>query len=114
MDAAIVVALISGVVAMASASVGWRASVRATSAQQQVGERSADAARTKQLREDLTTAEMEVRMLRRQVEVMTREVESTAADLIYLRRTIWRPGMTLERLRQYVGPEVPPVNGQVE
>lgn len=88
--------------------------MRATSAQQQIGERAADAARTRQLREDLGAAEMEVRSLRRQVEVLTREVESTAADLIYLRRTIWRPGMTLERLRQYVGPELPPVNGQVE
>jgi hypothetical protein len=115
MDAAVVVALISGVVAIASATVGWRASNRATSAQQQIGERAADAARTRQLREDLEAADVQVRTLRRQVEVLTREAEAMAADLAYLRRSIWRPGMTVERLRQLVGPEAPASdNGHAE
>lgn len=109
MDTSIVVALIAGVVAVVSAGVGWRASNQAADVQQQVGERAADAARTRQLREDLKAADSEVRSLRRQVEVLVREVESTAADLVYLRRTIFRPGMTIERLRALVGPEAPPV-----
>lgn len=85
----------------------YRASTRAT----RVNENNADAARTKQLREDLTAAEEEVVKLRRQVAVLTKEAEGAVADLVYLRRTIWRPGMTVERLREFVGPEqMPPVN----
>jgi small-conductance mechanosensitive channel len=92
----------------------YRASTRATRVQQQgvdVQQQAADAARTKQLREDLTAAEGEVVKLRRQVAVLTREAESAVADLVYLRRTIWRPGMTVERLRDMVGPEGSPPNG---
>lgn len=84
----------------------YRASVRATSVQQQ----AADLTRSKQLREDLEKAEEEVTKLRRQVAVLTKEAESAVADLVYLRRTIWRDGMTIDRLREFVGPESPPNN----
>jgi hypothetical protein len=95
---------------IAACYLTYRASTRATRVQQQ----SADVLRTKQLREDLSAAEEEVVKLRRQVAVLTREAESAVADLVYLRRTIWRHGMTVERLRDMVGPESPPSpNGNV-
>lgn len=84
----------------------YRASTRAT----RVSESNADASRTRQLREDLTAAEEEVVKLRRQVAVLTKEAEGAVADLVYLRRTIWRDGMTVDRLREFVGPEQVPPN----
>jgi small-conductance mechanosensitive channel len=93
----------------------FRASTRATRVSQQqanIAQQAADEARAKRMRDDLEAAEGEVVKLRRQVAVLTKEAENTAADLIYLRRTIWRSGMTIERLREFVGPESPPQNGR--
>jgi hypothetical protein len=105
----IVGALISSLAAIFCGLMVYRSSRRATDVQAQ----NTDATRTKQLREDLTAAESEVKKLRREVAVLTKEAEATAADLVYLRRTIWRPGMTIERLREFVGREVPPpANGR--
>lgn len=84
----------------------YRASVRATRVQQL----SVDEARTKRIREDLEAAEAEIVKLRRQVAVCSREVESATADLALLHGAIWRPGMTIERLRELVGPEEAPPN----
>lgn len=91
----------------------YRASLRATRVQQQVAsatQQTADENRAKRMRDDLTAAEEEISKLRRQVVVLTREAEGCAADLVYLRRTIWRSGMTIERLREFVGPESPPAS----
>lgn len=89
----------------------YRASTRATAVQQQnalAQQQNADVGRTKQLREDLHAAEEEVKKLRREVAVLTREAEGAIADLVNVRRTIWRPGMTIDRLKEFVGPDAPP------
>lgn len=101
---------------LAASWLTYRASVRANRTQQlqaAVAASNADAARTRQLREDLTAAEEEVVKLRRQVAVLTREAEQAVADLQFLRRTIWRDGMTIRMLREYIGPEpaAAPPNG---
>lgn len=107
MDASDVVAIGALLVATLGSLLTFRSAGRATAVQAQ----NSDAARIKQLRDDLTAADEEVVKLRRQVNVLTKEAEATAADLVYLRRTIWRPGMTIERLREFVGPETQPPNG---
>lgn len=85
----------------------YLASTRATRVQQA----NTELAQTRQLREDLKAADDEVRKLRREVAVLSRETEQLAAELALLRRTIWRDGMTIARLRQFVGPEPQPTNG---
>lgn len=107
---------LSILVTLVACFLTYRAAIRATRVNQQqasIAQQAADEARAKRMRDDLTAAEEEITKLRRQVGVLTKEAESTAADLIYLRRTIWRSGMTIERLREFVGPESPPqLNGR--
>lgn len=107
MDAQLRNTLLTLIGTLVACYLTYRAATRAAAAQQQ----TVDLARTKQLREDLTAAEQEVTKLRRQVSVLTKEAEGAVADLVYLRRTIWRPGMTVERLRELVGPEPTSPNG---
>lgn len=114
--AQLVQALLTLLGVLGASYLTYRASLRANRTQQlqaATAQQTADTARTKQLRDDLTAAEEEVTKLRRQVSVLTKEAEQAVADLVYLRRTIWRSGMTIERLREFVGPESPPAaNGR--
>lgn len=85
---------------------------RATSQQASIAAQVADDNRARQLREDLESANRELSKLRRELAVLTREAESAVADLMHVQRMIWRDGMTIPRLREYLGPPPPPPNGR--
>jgi cell division protein FtsB len=111
MNGQLVQALLTLVGVLAASYFTYRASIRANRTAQLTAiatQQNADEARMKRMREDLSAAEEECAKLRRQVAVLTREAEAAVAELQFLRRSIWRDGMTLERLREFVGQERPP------
>jgi uncharacterized coiled-coil DUF342 family protein len=110
-DKTFVVALIAGVPGVLAAFLVYRASNRANS----VNARTADLAWARELRQDAHDAREEVdqlrnqvRELRRQLEAVTREADHWIAEHQSLRRHAWRPGMTIDRLRELIGPLDPP------
>lgn len=116
MDTPILVALIALGASAITAFFTWRASGRAT----EVNERSAELAWVKEIRQDALDARKEVEALQaqlrtvsRQMEAMQKEAEYWIAQYQLAHRTAWRPGMTMERLRDFLGPEAPrtPVTG---
>lgn len=111
MDKTIVVALIAGVPGLVAAYLVYRSSSRANDVNQQ----AANLGWVKELRQDAVDAHEEidqlrnqVRSLQRQVEAMTREADYWIAEHQSMRRQAWRPGMTIERLRDLIGPADPP------
>jgi uncharacterized protein YlxW (UPF0749 family) len=103
-DTPIVVALIAATGAVIAAFFAWRASTQAT----QLGW-------AKELREDAAGARTEVaklreevRDLRRQLELAQREADHWLTEHQTARRHAHRPGMTIERLRELLGPVDPP------
>lgn len=120
MDAAIVVAAISGAVAAGSMVMTYRASSKATDV-------SADANQiqwAKELRADAADARRESREARTEAEganlqarVARGQLREIVSYLGWVLRTIHAPGMTLERLRETVPPDLPPLpdrNGRPE
>jgi len=110
-DKAIVVALIAGVPGLVAAFLVYRSSSRATDVNQQ----AANLGWVKELRQDAIDAREEVdqlrhqvRELRRQLEAVTREADHWIAEHQSMRRHAWRPGMTIDRLRELIGPVDPP------
>lgn len=59
-------------------------------------------------REEVVQLRTEVRELRRQLDVVTREADHWIAEHQSMRRHTWRPGMTIDRLRELIGPLDPP------
>jgi uncharacterized protein YlxW (UPF0749 family) len=115
MDPAIVVAGLSGVVALACAVLTFRSSGRATN----VNEQAEQLQWVKDMREGASEArkevkelQEEVRTLKRQLDVVTREADHWIAEYQLVHRTAWRPGMTLDRVRELLGPEAPTPNGR--
>lgn len=111
MDKTIVVALIAGVPGLVAAFLVFRSSSRAND----INDRAADLGWVKELRQDAHDAREEVdqlrqqvRELRRQLDAVTREADHWIAEHQTLRRQAWRPGMTIERLRELIGPFDPP------
>ena len=107
MDKTIVVALIAGVPGLIAAFLVFRSSSRANDVNQQ----AANLGWVKELRQDAVDAREEVdqlrnqvRELRRQLEAVTREADHWIAEHQSMRRHAWRPGMTIERLRDLIGP----------
>lgn len=110
METPIAVALIALGASVITAFFTWRSSKRATD----VNGRSADLQWVKEIRQDAIDArkevdalEAKVRTLSRQVETMSREAEYWIGQYQMVHRTAWRSGMTLDRLRQLLGPDAP-------
>jgi peptidoglycan hydrolase CwlO-like protein len=111
MDKTFVVALIAGVPGFVAALLVYRSSRRANA----VAEKQTDLAWARELRQDAHDAREEVeqlrgqvRELRRQLDVVTREADHWIAEHQAMRRHTWRPGMTIDRLRELIGPIDPP------
>lgn len=110
MDAAIVIAAGSVLVAAGSAIFTFRNGSKATD----VNARAGELGWVKELRQDAldTRKEMEncqqqVRDLSRQLTVVTREAEHWIAEYQFVHRTLWRNGISIERLRELLGPPPP-------
>lgn len=113
MDTPIVVALISLGVAVVTGFFTWRTSGRAN-------DRNADLNWAREIRQDAIDARKEVEALQAKVQTLSRQVEAMQRETEYwigqyqlAHRTAWRQGMTLDRLREFLGPEAPrsPVTG---
>jgi hypothetical protein len=109
-DAAIVVAAIGAVAGIWGATVAARASRRATD----VNELAANLEWVKQIRQDAVDARLEianlrteVRELRRQLAVVSGEADHWITEHQTVRRHVFRPGMTIDRLRELIGPDPP-------
>lgn len=111
MDAPVVVALIAGVPGLIAAFLVFRSSSRANN----VNETAANLAWVKELRQDASDAREEVEQLRgqvrelkRQLDLVTREADHWINEHQSMRRHVWRPGMSIDRLRELIGPVDPP------
>lgn len=111
MDKAIVVALLALAASGITAFFAWKSSTRATD----VNARAADLEWVKAIKTDASDARKEVEQLQvqlrqvsRQMEAVQREAEYWIAQYQVVHRTAWREGMTLARLRQFLGPDAPP------
>lgn len=110
METATLIAAGSVAVAALSAYFTFRTSGQATN----VSARAQELGWVKELRQDAvdTRREMEacrdeVTNLRRQLGVVTREAEHWITEYQFMHRTVWRPGVTLERIRELLGPPPP-------
>jgi hypothetical protein len=112
----ILVAMITGLPGLFAAFMVFRSSSRATN----VNEKAQELGWVKELRQDAidTRKEMEglqdqVQTLRRQLATVSREAEFWITEYRTLHRTIWRDGVDIGRLRQFVGPlpPDPPLGG---
>ncbi len=110
MDTSIWVAVIAASSAVFSGVLVWRSSGRATD----VNERAAELAWVKEIRQDASDArkdvealQEQVRILTRQLSVVTREAEHWIAQYQLVHRTAWRPGVTVDQLRELLGPDAP-------
>jgi hypothetical protein len=114
-DTPIVVALIALGTAAVTAVFAWRSSGRATD----VNERAAELAWVKEIRQDAIDARKDVEALQAKVQTLSRQVDTITREAEYwmqqyqlVHRTVWRRGMTLERVRDFLGPEPPKTVGQ--
>jgi uncharacterized coiled-coil DUF342 family protein len=114
-DPTLGVALLALAGTVVTAVMMYRASTKATD----VNEQAAQLQWVKELRADAGDARREVTELRakvtelsRELTVVTREAEQLIAEMRLWRRTAWRDGMTIERYRQFIGPETTGVNGR--
>lgn len=124
-DGALAVALVAAGASLVGAVLTYRASKQATKVSAASAARSADineqAAQlqwVKELRAEAADAKNEVKEmraevtdLRRQLAITTRETEHLIAELQLFRRTAWREGMSIERLRDFIGPPPSSANG---
>lgn len=111
MDTTVAVAVIALGASAITAVFTWRASTRATD----VSDRTEDRAWAKEIKQDALDARKEVEALRRQVHTLSSQLDAMAKETDYwisqyqmVHRTAWRGGMTLDRLREFIGPEPPP------
>lgn len=113
MDTPIVVALIALGAALVSGFWTWRTSGRAN-------DRQADLGWAREIRQDAIDARKEVEALQTKVQTLSRQVDAMQRETEYwigqyqlVHRTAHRPGMTLDRLRDFLGPDAPrtPVAG---
>lgn len=109
-DTPIVVALIALAATAVTAFFTWRASTRANN----VNDRATDLAWAKEIRQDAIDARKEVDALQSQIRTASRQMDAMQKEAEYwitqyqlVHRTAWRPGMTLDRLREFLGPDAP-------
>lgn len=126
MDLTLAVALLALAGTVVSAVLMYRASTRATAAQERaseqtndVSERANDLQWVKELRDERQHLASEVEQLRatvatlrRELGVVTREAEHLIQEIQLFRRTAWRDGMTIERYREFIGPPPAPANAR--
>lgn len=106
--------MVVAVVAMAGTVVTGLLTFRSSGRATDVNARAAELAWVKELRQDATEAREEVeqlrqqvRELRRQLDVVTREADHWIAENQMIRSHVWRPNMSVARLRSIVGPMEP-------
>lgn len=111
MDTPVWVALIASASSLVAALLVYRSSKRANA----IALEQANLGWAREVRQDAADARNEVaalreevRTLRRQLEVATREADHWITEHQGLRRHAWRPGMTIDRLRDLIGPVEPP------
>lgn len=111
MDTPIIVGLIAGVPGILAALLVYRSSRRATA----VAQDQANLGWARELRQDAADARSEVqklrdevRELRRQLMLAQNEADHWISEHNTMRRQAHRPGMTIERLRELLGPVEPP------
>lgn len=111
MDKTIVVALIAGVPGLVAAYLVFRSSSRAND----VNQAAANLGWVKELRQDAADARREVQQLRDEVRELRRELGIAQGEADHwltrhqtIQRSAWRPGMTIDRLRELIGPVDPP------
>jgi peptidoglycan hydrolase CwlO-like protein len=119
LDTPTVVAIVALVGTVLTAIATFRSSSKATD----VNARAAELAWVKELRQDAADARdeveqlrVQVRDLRRQLDAVTREADHWISEHQAVRRHVWRNGMTIDRLRDLVGPVdpfAPPMNRPV-
>lgn len=63
--------------------------------------------RASDLEDKLTRANDTIDALQRKLRVTTELADQATAEWQALHKLIWRPGMTLDRLKDYVGPPTP-------
>lgn len=107
MDASDVIAGGSVVVAGLGAFFAYRSSGAAND----VSAKANELGWVKELRQDaidtrreMDACQIQVTQLRRQLAVVTREAEHWVAEFRFIHRTVWRDGVTIERLREILGP----------
>lgn len=110
MEPTVLVAVISAASAVMCGFMLRRSSSRATD----VDARAAELTWVREMRQDATDTRREldqcqeqVRNLSRQLAVVTREAEYWITQYQVVHRAMWRPGVTLEQLREMVGPDAP-------
>lgn len=111
MDTPVVVALIASGSSLVAALLVFRSSRKANAISQEqanLGWAKAIQQDASDARKEVAQLRDEVRELRRQLEVATREADHWIAEHQTMRRHVWRPGMTVERLRELIGPAEPP------
>ena len=115
MDTPVVVAVIALAASAVTAFFTWRASSRATD----VNARAAELQWVKEIRQDATDARKEVEALQEQVRTLRRQLDSAIREADHwisqyqaVHRTAWRPGVTIDHLRDMLGPSAPQINGR--
>lgn len=110
METPIVTALIAAGAAVIAAFFAWRSSSKATD----VNEQAANLAWVKELRQDAADARREVQQLRDEIRQVRRELAVAQGEADHwnaehqtMRRHAWRPGMTIDKLRELLGPVDP-------
>lgn len=111
MESTVVVALIAATASVIAAFFAWRSSSRAND----VNQAAANLGWVKELRQDAADARREVQQLRDEIRQVRRELAVAQGEADHwnaehqtMRRNVWRPGMTVERLRELIGPIDPP------
>lgn len=115
MDTNVVVAVVSSLTSITAAAFVYRSAGRATDVTQQAGQQQWAKDMSKEAseaREEVKELREEVRTVRRQLDVVTREADHWIAAYQLVHRTAWRTGMTLDRVRELLGPEAPTANGR--
>ena len=112
MDTSLVIATLSLAGTLIVAALTYRVSRQATRVDERAGELQwvkemrADA---KDARADVAALQEQVASLKRELNVASREAEHLAEEMMLWRRTAWRPGMTIDRYREFIGPPPPAV-----
>jgi peptidoglycan hydrolase CwlO-like protein len=114
-DTPVLVAIISSLSAVFCGFMVWRSSGRATN----VNEQAAQLSWVKEIRQDATDARKEVEALQEQVRTLRRQLDSAIREADHwisqyqaVHRTAWRPGVTIDHLRDMLGPSAPQINGR--
>jgi hypothetical protein len=106
----ILVAIVTGIPGLIAAFMVFRSSGKATN----VNDKAQELGWVKELRQDaldtrreLDSCQEQLQSMRRQLAAVTREAEHWISEYRFLHRTIWRDSITIDRLRETIGPPPP-------